>query len=503
MMRRFAGLAPQPRNHQDDVEHATLAIKLEGVLPELMPVLDRLLAAVRASSSHSSGGSSACAGSSSGGGSGGSGGSSSGSNASAGQCASEGEMAEALWFLTASFAMLAEPIKGLQVVEPFSWHPQPGMHVTHVTSGSCSGLEVHPWQPHAAQLMGLLESYMRLPHAVSRSSAYQGLPTRQHELPVAMLALLCAVGDRAQPAALASTAIAAGAGSVEQQRLFGLLCSTLKRSSSLSLTQQTDAEECRLVAACAAARLSQLCASSSSMKSATGSVPASSCLSNLLPWLVLFGRCCLHWAHQLQWRHKGIPGMPAAAALQQAPVSEGSVMGRLGINSSSDVFFTSPKKQQRKGATSARPLFSLLLAALQAPLQDAGISAQMSAAGLNAGAVLSKALAAKVAVKAARVAKPDALIAAVKDLGEGLTSLPCAVACNNPVCSNMSEASEVQLVAGSQHKCSGCRTARYCGRECQAQHWKQHRPVCKALAAAAAAGVTGSAASAAGVVIVS
>jgi hypothetical protein len=60
-------------------------------------------------------------------------------------------------------------------------------------------------------------------------------------------------------------------------------------------------------------------------------------------------------------------------------------------------------------------------------------------------------------------------------------------ACNNPACSNLGGASEAQLVGGRTCICAGCRTARYCGRACQRVAWRQHKSVCKALAAAAAA----------------
>jgi hypothetical protein len=59
--------------------------------------------------------------------------------------------------------------------------------------------------------------------------------------------------------------------------------------------------------------------------------------------------------------------------------------------------------------------------------------------------------------------------------------------CNNPACWNISGATEVQLVSGRSCICAGSCTARYCGRDCQRAASKQHKPVCKALAAAAAA----------------
>jgi hypothetical protein len=79
----------------------------------------------------------------------------------------------------------------------------------------------------------------------------------------------------------------------------------------------------------------------------------------------------------------------------------------------------------------------------------------------------------------------DEMIVAVRGFGSVLTALPVSCTCNNPTCGNLSETSELKLVKGSSHACSACRTARYCSKECQTKHWKQHKPVCKALVAAA------------------
>jgi hypothetical protein len=64
--------------------------------------------------------------------------------------------------------------------------------------------------------------------------------------------------------------------------------------------------------------------------------------------------------------------------------------------------------------------------------------------------------------------------------GLALTSLATPYACNNPACRNMTGSSELLLVNGRSCVCGGCRT-------CQRQHWKQHKPVCQALVAAAVA----------------
>jgi hypothetical protein len=49
-------------------------------------------------------------------------------------------------------------------------------------------------------------------------------------------------------------------------------------------------------------------------------------------------------------------------------------------------------------------------------------------------------------------------------------SMPCA-ACDAP---------------DAENACSGCRTVRYCGKECQASHWRVHKAACKAARAAPA-----------------
>ncbi|WIA08126.1 hypothetical protein OEZ85_007584 [Tetradesmus obliquus] len=46
--------------------------------------------------------------------------------------------------------------------------------------------------------------------------------------------------------------------------------------------------------------------------------------------------------------------------------------------------------------------------------------------------------------------------------------------------------SESALVGGKRNICSGCKVARYCGKDCQVQHWKQHKAACKRLQAARA-----------------
>ena len=73
-----------------------------------------------------------------------------------------------------------------------------------------------------------------------------------------------------------------------------------------------------------------------------------------------------------------------------------------------------------------------------------------------------------------------------------LEEVPSPLGCNNPGCSNLSGFTEADE-AGSV--CTRCQEARYCSRQCQVDHWEQHKKACRRLrkqAEAAAAAVGGS-----------
>lgn len=112
------------------------------------------------------------------------------------------------------------------------------------------------------------------------------------------------------------------------------------------------------------------------------------------------------------------------------------------------------------------------------------------AAAVEAAVVVQQAGAATAALGALHPAVAQ-LVQRLHALGEALSAFAISSACNNPACSNIKSASEAQLVKGSSRtvcaQCAGCRKARYCCEACQKQHWKLHKPVCKALAAAGAA----------------
>jgi hypothetical protein len=61
----------------------------------------------------------------------------------------------------------------------------------------------------------------------------------------------------------------------------------------------------------------------------------------------------------------------------------------------------------------------------------------------------------------------------------GQFALACC--CNNASCINMLMPSEQELVGGKQCVCAGCRCARFCSKECQAEMWPHHKQLCKKL----------------------
>jgi len=230
--------------------------------------------------------------------------------------------------------------------------------------------------------------------------------------------------------------------------------------------------------------------------------PSAACnVDAMLPWVVLFGRCCSIWAKQLLQGALGQhPQGPKSLHLFYLPYTTileiftrrvGPMTPELLLTlQMHSVFGLDPTIGDQTVAVSC-------LKSVRAWLCLPSTVQQLTAAGYDMVLLQSQmaaAVEAALVVQQVAAAAPGALHPAVAQLvqglhalGESLSAFAISSACNNPACSNITAASEAQLVKGRSRTCAGCRKARYCCKACQTQHWKLHKPVCKALAAAGAA----------------
>lgn len=206
---------------------------------------------------------------------------------------------------------------------------------------------------------------------------------------------------------------------------------------------------------------------------------------SVLPWLVLFGRCCLQWASQLKsYNHNEVPAQPAlrCRVLQLFCLSQNPLHG---------FFF---KDWWREGL----PLFGHILNAVTFSLQQEGITQVLRAAGFDPDCIHRELGALRTVCRAAYAedkAQPDKtyslclnnLADKLQHVGLELTALPIPWACCNAHCVNSAGRSELRLVRGSRKTCGGCRSARFCSRDCLLQQWQRHKPVCRACKQACAA----------------
>jgi hypothetical protein len=324
------------------------------------------------------------------------------------------------------------------------------------------------------------------------------------------------VGPDAAQQFLAPAAAAEGVSSPDAVQLFGLLCSMLKvytsKVSQLVAQAATGmifvsftGEDQRVGSAALAAVAFMLTAafgseSTASESSSTAGSSARDTAAAVLLWLVLLGRCCYACAVLVQhWQagagsdsdseSEGLPNScqsilwlldrPGfARMLQQLQLSLAGVVQWLGVSSTVQqltVLGYQPYELQQQLAGLCRELADAV-PALVRDLQFAEHVVDGSSAA------------------PAEPTAPGVLKAAQEQLQAASKVLACFAiphACNNPACSSMWSPSEAQLVGGCSCICAGCHTARYCGRACLRAAWRQHKPVCKALAAAAAAPAAG------------
>jgi hypothetical protein len=146
----------------------------------------------------------------------------------------------------------------------------------------------------------------------------------------------------------------------------------------------------------------------------------------MVPWLVLWGRCCLILAQPL--------------------------------------YFGSFAK-----LTAGQQLIPTNLMCLHSWLQESNNSTQLNAAGLSSTGLLKTLEDAVIAWMGLRDAGgafehfADLARQKLHALGVSLSSLPLSWGCNNPMCTNLQGPSEEGIVRGKGHVCRACRMARYCG----------------------------------------
>jgi hypothetical protein len=338
------------------------------------------------------------------------------------------------------------------------------------------------WQQQAGAIFTVLEAYVR-----SSSNSSQGsLPAEARAVVGVFLGMCSTTFEREQPQPLLD-ALARG-GSEQQLSFFRLLVSVLKLAGSGATADGlpsllTASNRLHAMVAAAASYMARADINPDVVDSSSG--------SSMPLWLLLAGRCFSHWAavlQQVELLHtlQGGSWVQVIEQEQGQDTQDALDESLLDISIGAWVF--------------AGPCAGLKVIAgdwLEVLGTDSSVRAGLSAAGYDLGPIVKslKSLAACYpevvqtqdvtgAVVAERV---DVLIKVLVSLGQALSVFAVRHCCNNPSCVNTSGLTEKAIVCGKSCSCSGCKVARFCGKPCQVAHWKMHKPVCKMLAAAAAA----------------
>jgi hypothetical protein len=298
-------------------------------------------------------------------------------------------------------------------------------------------------------------------------------------------ALLRVAGDGA-------AAHAAGVSAEQAQlQLASLCCSLLKAGCARAAAPGADSRNADRAIHTVAAALTIVTAS---MSAADGS-PFHDWQADFtalgVAWLHICGRVLLYSAARLANTTAGVtPGTPgtstsAASGVSAFPASAlaAEVPRR---------YVTEFELLQMPSLQELQMVCLVLCHNMRTVLTDPSASEQLAAAGCDAVSLQQQLdvflLSLPEGIQIG--ALDDKQLAALRSLGAALTSQAFPCACNNPACGQLAGALELQLVNRHSCLCADCRVARYCGRDCQRRHWKQHKPGCRVIAAAQANAAT-------------
>jgi hypothetical protein len=355
------------------------------------------------------------------------------------------------------------------------------IHMVCSAAASFDDITTPPFVPAAAQGSHVL-MFGQLCEAAVRLSMHTAPNADSKNLFLLLKALQPLIRSPSTLGALVEVADSAAAAEaagviVEDARLqlAGMCCSLMKAASCVAATRSADAAY-GIVAAALSVVLPGTLESEPLQGQHTNSTAASA-----VPWLALIGRVLQYFATRQQdaaaiASTAGVGGSAAQALQLPAPYYSNAAMQNADV----------------AGVQLQKPSLQLCHNLAHFLTEGDPVSQQLSAAGYDVVSLQQQ-------LEALMGSLPDGnntalltgeQVAVLRSLGIALTNLAFPCGCNNPACTQLAGPLELQLVNGRSCICAGCCVARYCCRGCQLQHWKQHKPVCQALAAAQAGSAT-------------